>query len=108
MIFVFQSETGEIKEESFPIGQAPPEITVDGIKYVRVFTVPNVIMDMNQPKTIGSLAEANGRKMEKEGKLPKKKEKPTPWWRKDKKKVDVGLANMSAAQKERYIHEGKK
>lgn len=104
-LYEFESKDGERYEKYFRAGKCPKSIQHKKKKYYRIFSLPSVAVDMNKPKTVGSLAEANTRQLEKErGPL---KEKQKPWWRKNKK-IDKSLARMSSAQKARYIMEGKK
>lgn len=74
--------------------------------YTRVFTVPNMIMDSKQPKTVGSLAAKNTERMISEGKLAPPKPKERPFWRNTDKPVNID--GWSEKQKNRYIYEGKK
>lgn len=100
MIFEFRNEeTGKIIEEWFRVGQCPEFLEKDGKKYTRIFSAPNVIMEMSQPKTVGDLAERNTREMQKRGTLPKDS---------GRKRPDLSLARMTPAQQKRYILEGKK
>jgi hypothetical protein len=104
-MYEFQSKDGERHEKYFRVGKCPKSIQHKKKKYFRVYSIPSVGVDTNKPKTVGALAEANTRQLEKERGLPKPK--PQPWWRKNKK-PDKSLAKLSAAQKTRYIMEGKK
>ncbi len=108
MIFEFINENNEIIEESFPIGTAPSFITKDGVVYNRHYSAPMVIMDSDKPKTIGALADANTKKMEKEGTLPKEQD-PKAWWRKNKTKKEIkDLNKLTPQQKVNYIQTGNK
>ena len=106
-LYDFKSDSGKITELFFKMGECPENILIDGETYVRIFSVPNVAMDSTKPKTIQDLGIQNYERAVKNGKIKPKKEKKKPWWR-DSSKVDTSLANMSAAQTERYIMEGKK
>jgi hypothetical protein len=106
-LYDYESKSGERIEKFFHMSdKKPEEITENGIKYTRVFSVPNAITDSKKSKTIGDLAYKNREKFIKEGKF-KPKEKKDPWWRKGKK-VDKDLAKMTKKQKQKYIFEGKK
>jgi len=99
MIYEFRHPDGRLVEESFPIGTCPERIIVDGVVCERHFSVPIVLMEPSKPKTIGALADKNGR--EKEKREGKKDVKP-------RKKIDMSLAKMTAAQKDHYIRTGEK
>jgi hypothetical protein len=104
----YQSDDGKIIEKLFSIkDDIPPTIEVDGVVYRKIFSVPTIIIDANQPKTVGSLAAKNTEKMIKEGKIAPKKEKKNPWWRPSKKKADLSLNRLSDEKKIKYIREGK-
>lgn len=106
MIYLYRSTEGhEIEIIRYPSKQKiPSKISRKKVVYFRVFTSPDVIIDANQPKTLGSLAEKNTNKMVKEGKI-KPKETKIPWWRKSKK-VNQNLAKMSSTKLKRYIKTG--
>jgi len=104
MIFEFQNDTGEIVEKDFPIGKCPENIIVNNIQYMRIYSVPYVMMDSTKPKTIDDIARKNTERMEKDGTLPKVPEKKNPWWRKNKKRKSFnGLTNKQIS---RYIETG--
>jgi hypothetical protein len=107
MIYLYQNqETLEIIEKYFSIKDKKPTfIRKNGQKYIRIYTVPNIVIDLDKPKTVGSLAEKNTSKMAKEGKLDPPKE--TPWWRKGKK-IDKSLSNLKGKALKRYIKDGVK
>lgn len=97
MTFEFQSKAGVIIEEWFPMGKCPKFIKRGGEKYTRIFSTPQVVMELSKPKTIGALAEKNTREMQKRGTLPKAKPK-----------TDLSLARMTPEQQRRYVWEGKR
>lgn len=105
--YEYQDSDGNIIEEIFSIKNVPESVEKNGKIYKKIISIPRIIIDAKQPKTIGDLARKNTDRMEKEGKLKKKKEKPLPWWR-DNKKVDTDLAKLSGNAATRYIMEGKK
>lgn len=107
MIYLYRSDCGkEIEISRSPNSQKiPAKISRKKIVYYRVFSVGAVIMDLSEPKTIGSLAEKNTAKMVKEGKLIPKEDK-TPWWRKGKK-LNKDLKKLNKNQAQRYIKTGK-
>lgn len=107
MIYEFKSKDGKIFEEYFKAGKCPKKITRKKVVYYRIFSLPDIIMDPKQPKTVGSLADKNTRDREKKYGKPKSKPKPW-WWNKNQKKPDVSLANLTPKQKEKYIMTGKK
>ncbi len=105
----YQSSDGKVLEKYFSIkDQIPQEIEENGVVYRKIFSVPAIIIDSKQPKTIGGLADKNTAKMEKEGKIKRKPKSKPPWWRPGKAKPDLSLTRMSPAQQARYIREGKK
>lgn len=57
-------------------------------------------VDTNKAKTVGSLAEKNTIAREKRGEMEKPKE--TPWWRKNKKKIDFNVLKNPR----KYIEKG--
>lgn len=70
--------------------------------YSGKMSISNVV-DMNKPKTVGSQAEINTKRAEKEGTL-KVANKYKPWWRKNKKKIDFDILKKP----DKYIREGRK
>lgn len=108
MIFEFKSESGEVIEKNFRVGKCPKFVTIKKIRYNRVFSLPTVVMDANKPKTIGSLAEQNTRKREKDGIKNANEDKKSPWWRQPGSKPDRSLANLKGKKLERFLFEGKK
>ena len=75
---------------------------------------------VQDPKTLLQQAERNTAKMghyelqerrmaDEEGNLRKRKPKePAPWWRPGTDKPDMSLANLTPAQKQKYIETGEK
>ena len=105
MIFEFINAEGTVIEESYPIGKAPSFIIKDGVQFDRYYSVPSVIMDASKPKTLGDLADANSRQMEKDA--PHKKD--DKWWRKSKTSKEIkALNNLTREQKINYINTGNK
>lgn len=105
----YQSSDGRMLEKHFSIkDEIPQEIEENGVIYRKIFSVPAIIIDSKQPKTVGGLAAKNTERMEKEGKLKRKPKPKPPWWRPNKAKPDLSLTRMSPAQQARYIREGKK
>lgn len=108
-MYDYTSDDGDVIEIFCSIKDERPEFLMkSGKRYNKTFSVPNVCIDSKKPKTIGSLAQKNTERMIKEGKIKKPKEKQNPFWRPNKKKCDVSLANLSEAGKKKYIMEGKK
>lgn len=104
-LYEFQSKDGDIIEKYFKVGKCPKRIQHKKKKYDRIYSIPNVSIDLQKPKTVGALAEKNARELEKRRGPMKQKEKP--WWRKGNK-ADTSLAKLTPKQKLRYIMEGKK
>jgi putative FmdB family regulatory protein len=79
-------------------------------EYCRDYAGIGAVIDSNQPKTIGDLADANTERLVKEGKIPKS----TLSWdtkRKEirkKKEHAKDIAKMTPAQKTHYIMTGEK
>jgi hypothetical protein len=79
-------------------------------QYIRDYSGISAVIDSNQPKTIGDLADANTERMVKEGQLPKS----TLEWdtkRKEirkKKEHAKDIARMTPAQRTHYIMTGEK
>ena len=106
-IYQYQSDAGDIVEIFRSMkGKIPEKITRKKIQYKRVWTTPSVIIDSKNPKTIGGIAEANTKRMVKEGKIKAKPKPKKPWWR-DSDKPNMNLANLSKKQRESYIRTGK-
>lgn len=98
--YEYQSDDGAILEIFKSIKEEiPQEIIEDGKLYKRVISLPTIIVDSSKPKTIGMLAQKNTEKKIKKGELKETKKK---------KKIDLSLAKMSNAQKERYIWTGQR
>ena len=78
--------------------------------YIRDYSGISAVIDSNQPKTIGDLADSNTEKMVKEGQLPKS----VLSWDSKKKEAQKkknhmrDLAKMTPAQKKHYIMTGEK
>ena len=106
-LYDFESSNGVRIERFFKMQEVPPLIIVDNITYERVFAVPFVIMDLSRPKTLGDLARKNTERMQKRGN-PKvqKKNKWSPFWRKDKK-INFDLTRKTPQQQQKYIREGR-
>ena len=105
-LYDFESLDGTRIEKFFKMMEVPSSIIINDIVYERVFTVPSVIMDLSRPKTLGDLARKNTERMEKQGD-PKvqKKNKWSPFWRKDKK-INFDLTRKTPQQQQKYIREG--
>ena len=105
-IYQYINTEGIIIEIYKKMGKAPKKITRKGIVYDRHFTVPIIIMDLNEPKTIGALAEKNTAKMIKNGDSRIKKKKAPPFWRKNRKKP-LNIKGWSNNKIKKYVEEGK-
>lgn len=102
--------TGETVERFQSMKEDSYTIDPESNRPVRkAITLPNVVIDSKQPKTIGALAEKNTQEMIKKGdpRIAKKKKKKNPWWR-DKKDKPLSTKGWSDNQKKKYIQEGKK
>lgn len=106
-IYEFQADDGSILEIFRKMGKCPKKITRKGIIYNRIFSLPSVVVDLNKPKTIGSLAAKNTERMIKNGDPRIKKKKPNPFWRKDKDKP-LDIKGWSKSKIKKYIETGKK
>lgn len=66
----------------------------------------SVGVDLNQPKTLGTLAEKNRTKLERRGEISKHEakgmRKDPPWWRKNKKRPDMSILKNP----KKYIEKG--
>jgi len=86
-----------------------PKEGCDG-EYCRDYSGINAVVDANQPKTIGDLANKNTENLVKEGKIPKS----TLSWHSNKKEKRkrkshmADIAKMTPSQKEHYIMTGEK
>lgn len=78
-----------------------PFCELDGLFMKHADCRLNTSIDLNQPTTLGSLAEKNTEEKIKRGEM-KPAEAPTPWWRKGKKRNFDILKNPT-----KYIIEGK-
>jgi hypothetical protein len=107
-MYEFQGEkTGKIIERFFHMGKCPEHIIYYRQKYNRIFSTPTVMVDTNQPKTIGSLADKNTREREKRGLNKPSKKQPRPFWRPHHDKPRTDLLKKTPAQLEKYIYTGK-
>lgn len=100
-------DTGTIYEFQHGMRESLEKHPETGEPLQKLISVPHVIIDSKQPKTIESLAEKNTAEMLKIGDKRVKPKKKQPVWRKNKK-VDTSLASMSPDKQMKYIFEGKK
>lgn len=107
-LYEFKSKSGEVVEKFFKMGKCPKFITRKKQRYNRIFSLPNMIIDSQTPKTLGALAEANTLKREKMGlnKNKKKKKVPNPFWRPHRNKPNMELTKKTKAQLQRYMMTG--
>jgi len=74
----------------------------------KIISLPNIVIDSKQPKTIGALADKNTQEMMKRGdpRVRPKKKKERPFWRPNKDKP-VSVRGKTPQQIEKYIMTGK-
>ena len=106
-LYDFASSDGNIVEKFFKMSEVPQKFIENNIEYIRIYnSVPMAIIDLNKPKTIGSLADKNTREMVKRGDPRIKKSKPPPFWRKNRKKP-LNISGWSKQKMKKYVETGK-
>lgn len=107
-LYDYKSIDGKIITISRSMKQKKPnKITRKGVVYFRVWHVPQMAIDLNKPKTVGSLADKNTEHMLRNGDPSVKTRKERrPWWR-DSDKPLKNLNKLTKKQKINYMKTGK-